>query len=193
MSLPLPTHDTPRPRRVFIKPRFMNLPLPAYENPNLLRVLARQAVEIAREEIGNGETLSNNVGPAVERYRGGPGAGSWCAHFVSWCFEEACRRRTIPLPFKRSGGAKRLVRNVAKVGRNVGSDEWPAMGDVIAWHRGRVISWQGHVEIISGYAPESDTLLTVAGNRGSFPSVVEPVTYPRGLWRKRLYGIARLA
>lgn len=162
------------------------------DTENALRALAQQARLIAIEEIGNGERGRNNDGPAVRRYRGGGGLGSWCAHFVCWCYEEACRRRSMLPLWSHIGGAKKLTRRVASVGDWVPEGGAPQPGDVIAWHRGWPISWQGHVAFVDSHDPATDTLVTLEGNSGPYPSLVKRVRYPAGRWRRRLFGVARL-
>ena len=150
--------------------------------------LGLRALAVAEKEIGNGEQGGNNQGSHIRRWRAadgteGPigGRGAWCAVFVSYCFRLAARWDP---PFQTSRGAKRLVKNMAKAGKVL---HVPEPGAVICWHRG--VGWQGHVGICQQYDPASQTLVTVEGNRGETPSVVEHFIYPHGAWRKRLYMI----
>lgn len=178
---------------------------PAPEGESELVRLAARATQIALSEIGRGEFGRNNAGPDVERYRrhdgtgGGVGGyGAWCASFTSYCYETAAADLRLVLPFTTSRGAKRLTRNIARAGRWVIESPHarvaPAQGDVICWHRGTGAGdWRGHVGIVLGYCAETDYLRAVEGNRGAYPSRVQVLAYPDGAWRKRLYGVARLA
>lgn len=153
--------------------------------------LASLAVSIASEQIGRGEEFRNNDGTWVRTYTGGR-VGNWCAAFVAWCYERAAELlgEGFSAP-ERSHGAKRYVRNVAAFGRFVDvKREDPEPGDVIAWDRG-TLGWQGHVGIVLLYLSRSDTLITIEGNSGKFPSVVKIKVYPNGEWRKKLYRVAR--
>lgn len=160
----------------------------------------RRVLSIANGEIGNGEDpkMGNNLGKDIEVYRKGDGTGrplrvphSWCASFVSYCFLRAAKELKRDAPFKGSRGAKDLVRQASRSGREIPD---PEPGAIIAWHRGGV-SWQGHVGIVEVYDPTSDLLITIEGNknvRGQQFARVERFSEPRGRWRKRLYKIARV-
>ncbi len=131
------------------------------------------ALSIAIDNIGNGEEGGNNSGPFVEmlhrkKWDGNDDDdGSWCAAFVSWCFEEACRRLDLDMPFKRSGGAKRLWKNIVEAGSGPVN---PAPGDVVCWDRGKKGSWQGHIGFVEKF--EDGIIYTVEGNVGAYPSKV---------------------
>ena len=115
-------------------------------------------------EAGAREIGANNDGPFVEKYHGFKADHAWCAAFVSWCFEEASRRSGIPMPFKRSGSAKALFRNVAKAG--IRSD-FPKVGAVVAWNRGDASSWTGHIGLVCS-VEQNGTFHAIEGNVGSF-------------------------
>ena len=149
------------------------------------------ALSIAVDNIGNGEEGGNNSGPFVEKLHlkswdgNDDDDGAWCAAFVSWCFEEACRRLDIDMPFRRSGSAKRLWKNIKSAGSEPSS---PAPGDVVCWDRGKRGSWQGHIGFVENC--EGGILYTVEGNVGSFPSRVK--RFMHDLSRQdRLEGFAR--
>jgi hypothetical protein len=110
--------------------------------------LSEMAAQVAIEEIGQEETEGQNRGPAIRKYaHPDKDGGSWCAYLVGYCYEEAARRLGVPLPFRRSGGAKRLARNVAAVGFRAENLSGLQPGDLICWDRGEPGSWQGHVAI----------------------------------------------
>lgn len=149
----------------------------ATEHPKPLG-FAAMVLEVAREEIGNGEEGGNNSGPHVARYKeilddgDDDDDGAWCAAFVSWCAEEACRRMGKRLPFKRSQGAKQLGKRVAKAGKEL---EAPEPGCVVVWDRGKLKpngdkSWMGHIGICERV--EVGILHTIEGNVGRYPSKV---------------------
>ena len=153
--------------------------------------LGLAALQVAKDNIGQGEEGGNNSGPFVEMvlgkvYDGDPDDdGSWCAGFVSWCFEEAARGLGVSLPFNRSLGAKKLFRNIRLAGTLV---DTPAPGDVVCWDRGQPGSWQGHIGFVSRVS--GGILYTVEGNVGTFPSKVRE--FQHDLSRQgRLEGFAR--
>lgn len=132
-----------------------------------------RALEIAIENIGQGEEGGNNSGPFVEMikhldYDGDTDDdGAWCAAFVSWCFEQAYAQMGSEMPFAYSQGAKATWKNVG----NAGSfPDNPAPGDVVCWDRGDPGSWQGHIGFVEKV--ENGILFTVEGNVGSYPSKV---------------------
>jgi len=151
------------------------------------------ALSIAIENIGNGEEGGNNSGPFVEMLHGkefdgnDDDDGAWCASFASWCFEQACDRRLdlIELPFKRSGGAKTLWKNIGNAG-SFPTD--PAPGDVVCWDRGKRGSWQGHIGFVERI--EDGILYTVEGNVGSYPSKVKRFMHELSL-QDRMEGYGR--
>lgn len=174
----------------------------ALEQSNRLRRLAQAALSVAHREAdrGAGESMAegNNQGPDIRAYRRGRGGrwlrGPWCADFVSWCFEEAATAMEVELPFARSSSAWALTRRLAAVGRWLEENEWPLPGDVICWRRGAGASrWKSHVALVAGYSVDADLLWGVDGNRGKVPALVATWTHPRGVWRRRLRGIVRLA
>ena len=165
------------------------------DRENALRSLSRQAVLVAAGEIGHGEIGENNAGPHVDRYRNGKGGrGSWCAHFVSWCYEEACRRRSLMPLWPHEAGAKKLARSIAEIGGwvDVEAGDVPLPGDVICWHRRPWGSWHGHIAFVDAYGLDADRLTVIDGNHGSFPAAVDRRDINRGMWRAHLYGVARI-
>ena len=154
--------------------------------------LALTALEVAIEEIGKGEEGGNNSGPHIAKYKlieddGDPDDdGAWCAAFLSWCIEEACRRLGEEMPLKRSQGAKRLFKNTGKAGAFVSQ---PRPGDLVCWDRGAPGSWQGHIGIVEKV--EEGVLYTVEGNVGRYPSKVRRFMHDLNR-QSRLEGFARL-
>jgi len=165
---------------------------PSFEGQSLTKALAEKAADIALSEIGKGEIGSNNAGPHVVRYRRGiDDKSSWCAAFVSWCFEEAARELGLNLPFARSHGAKKLFKNAYRAGTKLGPGEICRKGDIVCWDRGKAGSWQGHVGIVTeGPKSGESSFSTAEGNRGAFPSRVR--IYGHELLEGRLLGFARI-
>lgn len=165
----------------------------AHETPNILRTLSLEALEVCRGEIGNGEIGGNNRGPHVERYRGGKrGNAPWCAALQYFALEQAANRLGCKPPFERTHLAKGFGDRAAKMGRWLRSDEQPQRGDWIVWHRGKRLTRKGHIGIVADYKADSDQLRTIEGNVGLPPASVQVFTYRAGLWRQKLYGVARL-
>ena len=170
--------------------------------PNTLRtfdpeepasLFGHKILEVALEELGNGEIGGNNSGPHIARYKniaddGDPDDdGAWCAAFLSWCAEEAASRLGVDMPFQKSQGAKRLFSNVAKGGGTY--VENPGPGDFVCWDRGKKGSWQGHIGVVERV--EDGILHTVEGNVGRFPSKVR--RFMHDLTRQdRLEGFVRM-
>lgn len=138
-------------------------------------LLARAVLEVAIEEIGQGEAEGNNRGPAIRRYllgfldarkRQRADGGAWCAAFASYCLREGARRRGIELPVVLHTGAKRLGRNVGAVGRLFTDPEEASPGDFAIWHRGAPDDWTGHIGIVERV--DSDGRIhTIQGNKGA--------------------------
>lgn len=153
-----------------------------------LAPLAAEALQVALEELGCGETNENNAGNDVVRYRFGRDTrGPWCASFVGWCFVQASINLDMELPFATSAGAKRLFKNVARVGRKVAA---PCPGDIICWHRGKEGSWTGHIGFVEGVTDDG-IVHTVEGNVGAFPAIVS--RFIHDLSYERVYGVVRLS
>src|SRR6188768_976441 len=121
----------------------------ASDGKDVMDLLARDALRLAVTQLGCGEDGRNNRGPDVARYCAPHGDGhNWCAAFVGWCYQEAARCMGIPLPFKRSLGAKRLGKNVGSVGRIFTDPALAKPGDLMVFARGAKGSWQGHVGLL---------------------------------------------
>jgi len=170
-------------------------PPPEIERVTMPVMLGELAMRVALSELGHGETVGNNRGPDIERYRGGDGtggspggSGAWCASFVSWCFVQLAHQAGLTLPFDTSRGAKRLAKNIAAAGDRI--DPAKAQGgDVICWHRGKAGSWQGHVGFVE-MRDRSGLLHTVEGNVGAFPSRVRRLVHDPD--HERVYLVARI-
>ncbi len=158
--------------------------------------LAVKALAVAIENIGKGEEGGNNSGPFVEmlhgkEYDGDPdNDGSWCAAFVSWCFEQACQGSGSEMPFVRSVGAKRLFQRIGDAGEKV---HLPFLqpGDVVCWDRGQPGSWQGHIGFVE-FLEDGSILHTVEGNVGRFPAKVRRFVHDLDNPESRLQGFARI-
>ena len=155
--------------------------------------LGLAALEVAKREVGNGEEGGNNIGPHLDRYRGGQGAkGSWCAAFIFYCILTASIGRGRPCPVKRTHGARKLFRRCVAAGWLVDyADVQP--GDVVCWARGPEGSWQAQIGIVSVVVWDRDGepagFKYIAGNEGRYPSKVEE----HEGHRRRLIGFARVS
>lgn len=150
---------------------------------------------IAKNEIGNGETRGNNQGPSITKYRRGLNkSDSWCAWFVSWCLEEACKEMGLlmfvpPGKWKRNWrGAKRLFKTVKKNGGT--SIHEPEPGALVLWNRGALNDWRGHIGIACSYLSDKNKFYVIEGNKGSFPSEVDTFSHVMG--EANLLGFLRL-
>lgn len=113
---------------------------------------------VAQSQIGKGEAGANNCGPYVRRYLNGRENLPWCAGFVSYCF----RRAGYNLPYTLR------AKNYLKYGKEVSH---PIPGDVIVFTR----RGGGHVGIVEQV--KGDTIITIEGNTGKYPSKVKRVIY----------------
>lgn len=154
--------------------------------------LGRAALRVALGEIeaGAGEVGGNNAGPFVRKYLNGilPPPADWCAGFVSWCFDQ----HPGGCPFGYTLGARDLLRRCRA--RGWGYDhrsEDPQPGDIVAWRRGPVDGWQGHVGLVF-QATDGGILHTIEGNKGGFPARVRSFSYVLRAMDS-LLGFARVA
>ncbi len=151
-------------------------------------------LDYTKKEIGKGETIGNNQGPDLTRYRGGKKLKtSWCAALIFAMMLKAAKHQNITLFMKRTHGARKLFR---KAVQNGGLVQLPniAPGDLVLWNRGSEGSWKAHIGIVSRVERGSDNKVSefhyVAGNEGSFPSVVQEFA---GINKPRRFGFARMA
>ncbi len=152
-------------------------------------MMAREVLAVARSELGNGETLGNNRGPDLDRYRGKQGndEGAWCAAFVIFCIEEACKRIGRSCPVKRSHNAKRLWKNILAAGGT--RVDFPAPGDIPLWHRGAKNALTGHIAI-QATPVKLGEWSAIEGNKGGWPSTVRE--FPHVVGEPLFLGWARL-
>jgi hypothetical protein len=134
--------------------------------------LQQKILTIARAEIGKGETIADNQGEDIDRYFANSGySGAWCGAFVSWVLKEAGVNEFGDCP------SARQFYNIAK--KNGWTVKEPRAGDLIVFWRNKKKSWQGHIGIIERvYLDEIDeivTIVTIEGNKGSFPAKVKRV------------------
>lgn len=164
----------------------------------------------------------NNRSPAIDEWRrldgtGGPVevAGAWCAVVQSAADQVAADQLGLELPYATHRGAKRYTSSVAGAGRWIYEPRgpWgilgprelglPARGDRICWHRGDLsrsdTRWHGHVARVVVFDASTQDLLAYEGNHdnrgdgaGRSYAVLGYRWIRAGLWRKRLYGVARL-
>lgn len=139
----------------------------------MIERLCSQAVLNARAEIGHGELPGkNNRGPDIVRYCAPHGDGwEWCAGFYGYLYFEAARILKVPMPFKRSLGAKRLADNIAEVGRRFDDPAEALPGDALVFDRGITGSHKGHIEILEHTDPLGLAMRTIPGN--TMPLVCE--------------------
>lgn len=164
--------------------------------------LAQATLDHARSMLGEGEEGGNNSGPFVEMLHGkeydgdSDDDGNWCAALLSECIDRACSDLGVEMEsalFKRTGGAKALYKRTGRVGSF--SSE-PAAGDLVCWHRGKPGSWTGHIGLIIGITKgdgsRGDTLHTIEGNVGRYPSQVTKRTHRDFRRNPKLLGFAVL-
>ena len=151
------------------------------------------ALQIAKQELASraGETGGDNLGPDIDRYRAVTHAGageSWCASFVSYCFDKG--NPDHHMPFAPEAGARALLKEFQDKGWDYQAslESPPAPGDIFVWWRESLASWKGHIGLIASY--EHGIVKTIEGNRGPFPSKVTSFQYTLGQI-KQLLGFGR--
>ncbi len=174
----------------------MSATITPLEVPNQLKRLHLVALEIAVDDLGEGEDGANNRGPYIRFIRsvdgtgrGPKGAGAWCACFVSSCLVRAAGHLGYELPVKTTRSAQAIYKRVSRVGS---LSQEPRVGDLICWRRTKEAGdWRGHVGIVEKV--EGDTVHAIEGNRGRYPSKVSRYTYSLKRERARkLLGFSRL-
>jgi len=132
-------------------------------------------VNSAITEIGKGEIGGNNRGSFVKQVNRGL-EDSWCAGFVSYILYKNGYK---------SIGYNLRARDIFRKGIKVKS---PKPGDIICFKRGRNENL-GHVGIVEKVTTNS--IITIEGNKGNYPSKVKRFSYPRnGI--KDLLGFVRV-
>ena len=125
----------------------------------------RAALSTALDEMSKkaGEVGGDNRGPFVRKYLHGlaPEGSSWCAAFVSWCYQSA----PGGIPFAYTVGARKLLAELDDLGWShpPGDGYEPAPGDVVVWWRVSLAGWMGHAGMV--YQVRDGILYTIEGNR----------------------------
>jgi uncharacterized protein (TIGR02594 family) len=140
------------------------------------QIVAPALVTMAQKEIGHGESGRDSYGLDIRRYLQGQQGQSWCAGFVSYCLSKSGYK----LPYVRR------AKNFLKMGKIVKN---PKSGDLIVFWRGNPNGTAGHVGIVESVT--KDTITTIEGNTGNYPSKVKRITYQKNNI-KRFLGFVRL-
>ena len=138
-----------------------------------VQIARADVVSVAQSQIGLGEIGGNNKGVYVRQYLNGRENLPWCAGFISYCFKKA----GLNLPYTLR------ARDFIKLGKVVRN---PQTGDLIIFSR----QGGGHIGIIEKV--QGDTITTIEGNKGKYPSKVKRVVYKRN-HIKNFLGFVRLA
>jgi len=154
------THAKPTPAPQLVD--FGVMPAPALGGSSIGRAALETAIGQLRE--GAGEVGGNNMGPYVRKYLNelASEGSSWCAAFVSWCFDRA----PGSIPFRYTVGARDLLAQAkAKGWANApGSAYAPQPGDIVVWWRVRAEGWQGHAGLVH-HSSDDGYLYTIEGNK----------------------------
>lgn len=152
--------------------------------------LPEMVVKVAVEQIGKGEEGGNNLGPFMRQISiDGKEGYMWCSLFSTYCYEEACRRLDLPMPFERSSSSKKAVKNMGAVGSLFTNPKLAMPGDFITWHRGLGITFKGHIGIVE-FVDADGLVHTVEGNTGTYPSKVKRLVHD--VSKERLYKFSTL-
>lgn len=133
------------------------------------QVIPGTVLQIARSEIGHGESFANNYGSDIRRY--GAEGKPWCAAFVSYCL--------------KGYGLPHILRakDFVKYGRCVAICE-VRPGDIVIFTR----KGGGHAGIVEKLT--SGGFISIEGNTGAFPAKVKRVKHSFG--EKAIYRFVRL-
>jgi hypothetical protein len=162
---PLTEWSLRHPKPTGIEGYFSYTTMPASGGSRIGRAALEQA--IGQIQAGACEQGGNNCGPFVTRYLAGHGhAGdSWCAAFVSYCFQEAAKENHSAMPFQYSLSARDILRQFddKKLASNVLGTRLPDPGDLVVWWRGAPNGWKGHIGLV--HSVQDGVLYTIEGNR----------------------------
>lgn len=153
--------------------------------------LPEAALQVAIEEMnaGAGEEGANNSGPWIIKYLHGLAdpPSNWCAAFVSWCYLEASNRLNVQMPFNYSISARNVFDQFENSHRLVSI---PREADIVFFWREDPNGWMGHIGLVH-HLENNIKLITIEGNRGSFPAKVCSWSYQ--LPPPQLLGYGRVA
>jgi len=124
-----------------------------------MKILIKQALYVAKSQLGVREIGISNTGPQVNQYLAAanePPGEPWCASFVYWCTVQASRALSVPDPFMRSGYCPDLG-NWAREHGILYSQ--PEPGDVMLVNEGGDFHHTGFVTDVDG-----DDFSTIEGN-----------------------------
>lgn len=159
----------------------------------LVDLIRERVVHVARSNVGYGEQGSNNAGKFIHAI-GGNNGDEWCALFAGYCYRRAHQILELDPPewaYRRKGvpekGAKRLTRNLARVGRRFSDPAQARPGDLVCWSRGR-LGWQGHVGVV--LYERGGIITSIEGNVGRYPSKVR--LFQHDVTKERLYMFASM-
>ena len=110
--------------------------------------------QIGLEEIPRG----SNWGVNVKKFLASVGItfpASWCMAFVYWCVSQACIKRGIKNPLKKTGGVLDMWKSVP----NEMKFSTPKIGDIFIMDFG---SGHGHTGFVTGV--KGDRINTIEGN-----------------------------
>jgi hypothetical protein len=151
---------------------------------------------ILLEEIGKGESLRNNQGPDITRYKAGHGMlGPWCAALICYGAEQTLKLLESAVVLCRNHGARKLFYVI--FGEHMGGEltNIPAPGHLVLFSRGKIGDWKAHIGVVSRVLIDKETgevlkWWYIAGNEGFFPAKVKE---RRGDKKKRLEGFMDLS
>lgn len=119
-------------------------------------------IQIAQQEIGNGEIGGDNNGCHVKKYLNGKERLPWCSGFVSYCLITG----GVKIPYTLR------AKDFCRLGNKV---KTPSIGDILILDRGNN---NGHVGIVEKVT--NTEIITIEGNVGKFPARVKRVVYKKG-------------
>ncbi len=162
--------------------------------------------------IGKGEEPGgrNNDSEFIRMMRSTDGTGGKVDTGGAWCAVTRCHagvvvasRLGLRVPYTPSRGARRLTKNIAKVGGWIlepGGDMQrkvtiPVGAAVCRKGRG----WRGHFMTAVHHDPITDELTVIGGNRnnrmspdGTWYAVIDVLSMSSKRWRRNLFGISAL-
>ena len=136
-------------------------------------VLGRAALQVAINQLKEGarEIGGNNKGEYVEKYLQPAGLSEgnpWCAGFMSWCFFQAAKEDRAAMGFKYSASARNIFDQLKRSGKTFSgltAGLNPEPGDLVAWWRVSLPSYNGHIGIV--HHVDDGFLYTIEGNKAA--------------------------
>lgn len=145
---------------------------PTLADPAVRAALRLAVADVARSQIGQHESPPRSNRTQYGAWYGMNGS-SWCAMFVSWCYDRAARQVGCENPLAGLQSDKGFARvtttypRAKRWGIVLGSDERIMVGDVMIWSKGlpsALVGANGHTGVVTATSATEATFEVVEGN-----------------------------